>query len=532
MIADASTVPGGTILEADVCIVGTGPAGFALAREFMKQTVLKVCVLEGGGFGPTFKAQSLYAGEMAGLRYRPLDAVRLRMFGGSSHRWHAGCQPLDAIDFEKRSWIPESGWPFDLDYLQPYYQRCEDFFRLPDGFDVEKWETSDWKRFPIGEDRIDHKILQLSPIPRLGVTYRNEMAKSENVSTYLNANVVDILTAETPSAVSSVKVARLNGDGGFEVKAKTFVLAAGGLENPRLMLAANRTHRDGIGNQHDLVGRFFMSHPIVDSGVLVPSENALSRLQFYLYRNQRGVQARSTIALSDELQRENELPNIEVRLHPSSTDADSSGPASFRFLLKELYMTRWGHPPSNVGVHVKEMLADPVRMVSFAARKAASIARLTGVPRAYLLESRVEQVPNWNSRVTLSDKKDHLGVRRIKLDWRLTEEELLGARRTQKILAEEFESAGIGTVKTHLGENEAVPEHLLQGTAHHIGTTRISVDPKKGVVDPDCCVHGIENLFVAGSSVFPTAGAVTPTYTIVALALRLADHLKGILAAS
>jgi choline dehydrogenase-like flavoprotein len=136
-----------------------------------------------------------------------------------------------------------------------------------------------------------------------------------------------------------------------------------------------------------------------------------------------------------------------------------------------------------------------------------------------------EQTPNPDSRVTLADDTDPLGLRRVRLNWRLTEQERRSFIANIRALGRELAAAGIGRLRPLLPD-DGLWEKVVGGGSHHMGTTRISDDPKRGVVDRDCRVHGIDNLYVAGSSVFVTSGSANPTLNILALAYRLVDHLK------
>ncbi len=267
MFVDAHTVLPGTLIEADVCIVGAGAAGTTLARELIG-THFEVCLLESGGLEFDQHTQSLYRGENVGFPYYSLDAVRLRYFGGTTNHWMGACRPLDPIDFESRPWVPYSGWPFDKSHLDPFYIRAHSICQLgPYEYDPATWETEENPQLPILGGRVATAMCQNSPPTRFGQVYREEIKRAPNIQTYLFANVVKIETSSTAQKVVRIHVATLQGNK-FWVSARLFILATGAIENPRLLLASNEVQSTGLGNKNDLVGRFFMEHLKVPGGYI------------------------------------------------------------------------------------------------------------------------------------------------------------------------------------------------------------------------------------------------------------------------
>jgi choline dehydrogenase-like flavoprotein len=275
----------------------------------------------------------------------------------------------------------------------------------------------------------------------------------------------------------------------FSLRSRVVVLATGGIENARLLLASNGVEAAGLGNRHDLVGRFFMEHPHTHSGEFLPSPVARP-LGLYQLHRRGGVDVLGVLALSAAVRRDARLANFTASLAPR---------------------TQGGAFERDLGVVIAGFDAEG--------------ERAQGIPR-FAFSNECEQVPNPESRVQLAYERDALGMNRVTLKWRLASEDRDSLRRSHEILAREIGRAGLGRVKPGLSEPDGAWPADLNGARHHMGTTRMHSDPKRGVVDADSRVHGIANLFVAGSSVFPTSGAANPTLTIVALALRLADHLK------
>jgi choline dehydrogenase-like flavoprotein len=483
MIVDARAVPDDAVIECDVCIVGAGAAGITIARELSRQR-MQVVLLESGGLTPDARTQSLSAGEVAGRRYFELDAARSRCFGGTTNVWTGECRPLDAQDFEPRDWVPDSGWPFGLDELLPFYVKAQSVCELgPYGYTADDWRVHGVRPLAIDGGRIRSDVFHYSPPTRFGEVYRDELRHAPNVVTYLWANAVDLETPDSARRVNAVKVACLTGTS-FRVSSRAFVLATGGIENARLLLLSDRVQAAGLGNGHDLVGRYFMEHIYLDAAAELRTPTPIS--EFYTSAHHvDGRRVRGILALSPDVRRREQLSNycaVIVEPRPS--------------MLARL-------------------------------RHAVASARTGGALRTYEVKNVMEQVPNPDSRVTLGTDRDRLGCRRPRLDWRLSALDKSTAHRAHAILGEDLARSGIGEMRSAMGREEDPLPSSVRGARHHMGTTRMHTDPRRGVVDADCRVHDVANLYVAGSSVFPTGGAANPTLTIVALALRLAGHLEN-----
>jgi choline dehydrogenase-like flavoprotein len=520
VLIDARTVPANKVIESDVCIVGAGAAGITLAREFIDQP-FRVCLLESGGLEMDQSTQALYRGENIGLSYFPLEAARLRYFGGSTNHWEGLCRPLDAIDFEARDWVPYSGWPFGKSRLDPFYKRAQLICGLgPYVYDVKDWEVKDVLRLPFVSDRVITTIFQLSPPIRFGQGYRDEVVSARNISTYLYANVIDIETTETAQRVTRLQMACLQGSK-FWVTAKLYILAAGGIENARLLLASNTIQSAGLGNHHDLVGRFFMEHPHLESGLLLPSDPSIS-VTLYTGRRVNNVPVAGILSIAPETLRQEKLLNFSAGLKHRSLPETSDGVSSLKFVIAAL---RRGNMPDDFLRHLWNVIADIDDVATVAYWK---WAKKRG-RRLLSLYNRTEQAPNPNSRIILSNERDVLGQNRVRLNWQLSAIDKRSIRRAHEIIGQELGRAGLGRFKVMLDDDDGTWPPLLTGGSHHMGTTRMHVDPKKGVVNENSQVHGVSNLFIAGSSVFPTCGYANPTLTIVALAVMLADHVKRVM---
>jgi len=551
MFVDARTLPEDTVIDSEVCIIGTGPAGTTLAHEFRSQN-FRVCLLESGGTERDEATQSLSKGEIVEEIKQELDRSRCRQFGGTANRWrdrtgenHYSVRllPLDKIDFEKRDWLPYSGWSFDKSHLDPFYERAQHLCRLrPFAYNGEDWEDERTPRLPLAKERLETTMYQFGPRNVFTHELKSEIARSRNITTYLNANVVEIETNDTARAITRVRVACLSGNK-FWVKAKIFILATGGIENARLLLLSDKTQNVGLGNQNDLVGRFFMEHPIFQIGVFRPKNRQLfNSTALYDLRWANNILVMGKLSLTDAVMRQRQLLNTSLILVPRSIAYQSPAVKSLKVLLSAI---RRGKIPQEAEKHWRTAIEGIDEIKSHIYRRAFKIAESPysisegGWSHFQKNEKRfgvfevwaaTEQIPNPDIRVTLGEERDRLGLRRIQqVRWHSSELEIQSNLQVQEILREEIARADLGQFQSWV-ELTGRTKPKYYGGMHHMGTTRMHVDPKQGVVDENCCVHGIANLYVAGSSVFPTGGAANPTLTIVALAMRLADRVKTVMA--
>jgi choline dehydrogenase-like flavoprotein len=524
VLSDADTVPRGQCLRADVCIVGAGAAGITLAHELERHHT-QVLILESGDLAPRVDTQRLYEGRSAGNPYYALDACRFRQLGGSTSQWGGWCRPLDAIDFEKRDWVGHSGWPFARHELQAHYARAQAICDL-DRCEYDATTSPDPGTPSLLERAgacFGETILQIRAT-RFGEAYRTLLRQSSNIHLLLNANVIEIVMDSENRNASSIRAATLSGNR-FDVAAKWFVLAMGGIENARLLLASRGRRACGVGNEQDLVGRFFSDHLHVPLG-LVRHVSARTS-QVYQTQQHRGITIRRGFSLTDGYARRDQRLGFAVTLHNAHDPHDilslAQTPASYgsmRHLFTSLRSGRWPEQ----GLHHARIVSESVGEATI------SIYRkfVKPAPRTLMVGARAEQSPNRDSRVTLDDSHDRLGMPRVRLDWKTSAQDIDNIRACRELFARELRS-GITLVPLQQDGGRDWRD-LIAGGAHHCGTTRMHPDPNQGVVDEHCRLHGVSNLFVAGSSVFPTTGWAPPTLTIVALAVRLAHRLKSLAA--
>ncbi len=517
MQIDARSLPTGSSLEADVCVIGAGAAGITLALE-LAGSGLSVCLLESGGFEPDERTQALYAGEVSTPAYAPLESSRLRFFGGTTNHWTGWCGRWSPFEFEARDWVPHSGWPLGYQDLAPYYDRAEPLLELPPAPRDLGPAVSDPERRTLDLDprRIRTRTIRFSPPTRFGRLYRERLVAAPDVKLVLHANVTRIQRAVSEARVTHVDATSLDGPP-FRVRARAFALATGGVENARLLLASNDVETAGLGNGRDRVGRYYMDHLGRLAGMWF-LEGVRAPLR--LYARGRPAPFKAVLALAPEAQRRAALLGVTFRLllqrAPAREDARLRGgvPAAVHADFQE-----------DFGAHA---LAVASRLDGrlLAADEPTKSPPINPRLRA-MVHCEAEQEPDPSNRVVLAGERDALGVPRASLEWRPSPHSVRTIEQGLQILGVEIGRVGLGRLGIAGGAGRRRPP-VRSGT-HPMGATRMAADPSRGFVDPDCRVHGLANLYVAGSSVFPTGGTRNPTLTLTALAIRLADHLKATL---
>ncbi len=544
---DADDLPNGHRVAADVCIVGAGAAGIALALRLI-DSGLDVVVLEAGGEGREPATQSLYEGTVSDERmHTPPDRYRQRRFGGSTTIWGGRCMPFDPIDFEARAFMPHSGWPIGPEALAPYYPEanrlCEAgacAYRLDEAFDRPMRPMINGFASPrFSTDTIE----RFSCPTNFAARYGHKLRAASNVRVLTHANVTALGLDPSGRRVVAATVKTLAGRQ-HEVAARWFVLAVGGLEVARLLLASRDVAPRGIGNAHDVVGRYYMCHVAGVAGTLT-FDGPLDAVWNGYDVADDGTYCRRRIALDADAQRSHGIGNFIARLHhPKVTDpAHRTGILSLLNLGRIFIPYEYGrrlHGEERIGFanwlrHLRNVVLDLpgtaaflwhwLRYRTLAERKYPSVIVRPRTNR-YSLDFHAEQQPNPDSRVTLGSERDALGMPKLHIDWRYTATDVDTVKRGLALLAEDLEKSGVGRFSYDPDEIEAEMTRYGAYGGHHIGTTRMGTDPTTSVVDADCRVHGVDNLFVASAAIFPTSSQANPTLTIVAFALRLADHLK------
>lgn len=518
----------------DVCIVGAGVAGITLARR-MLQLGHTVTVLESGGKDYESPIANLNAGENVGQPYYDLQDARLRFFGGTTAIWGGRIAELDAADFEPRPWVAHSGWPLRRSDLEQYYLEARKVFDIDGDWPTAADLPATGTKLP-SFDRASLAVKFWIFDPRFNrFTFGacGDVLEHPRCTVYTHATVTEIQTGPEARFVTGLVVRSLSGRE-LQVRARAVVLATGGLENPRLLLTSRSTMRDGLGNSHDLVGRYFMEHPHARGGkVVARAPWALLKAFGRRHPLANGQIIAPLITASEAAQASARMLNGSVTIVPRQP----SDAVQF-WGMRAYHHAKQGIAPTRAGralwMHTKraanylQRRFDPLRPWLLHKAGRLDLALLV----------RAEQSPNPDSRVTLTDQRDAFGLQRLKLDWRLNRLDVHSVERLVTLLRQEFRRVGLGDVvpAPWLSQPDAawrsdplISSHPIGGY-HHMGTTRMAEDPRHGVTDPFGRVHGIENLFIAGSSLFPTSGWANPTLTIVALALRTADRLSQRLA--
>jgi choline dehydrogenase-like flavoprotein len=538
VIVDANEIPVGSKLRADVCIVGAGPAGISLALSLSGQG-LAIVLLESGRAHLDAATQTLCDGEVADDKlHSPPDKYRQRRFGGSTAIWGGRCMPFNAIDFERREWMADSGWPISLDDLLPFYPEANKL--------AEAGRFAYDAKDALGEDAppmlrgFDSDIVRADGLERFscptnfGTRYARRLKVASDIRVLPGANCVGL--QQDGRKVQGVEVRTLEGRR-FGIEPRVTVLATGGIETPRLLLACN------IGNEHDVVGRYYMCHIAGNVGSLVvngPPSNVRHGYEI----SPEGIYCRRRLSIAEHEQRRLGLANAVARLHfPRITDPrHRSGVLSGLYLSRKFISYEYGKrlndgTPPTLALHARHLwnvVSDPLDTTAFLAhwiakrtlaeRKFPSVI-LRNRSNRFSLEMHGEQAPRATSRVTLTGRRDAVGMPQVHIDWRYGPDDIESVRRTLDTIAAEIARSGIGQLTYDAATLE---EDLLRFGAyggHHIGTARMGTDPRTSVVDAQCRVHSTDNLFVAGSAVFPTSSQANPTLTLIALSLRLGRHL-------
>ncbi|MBW3619540.1 MAG: GMC family oxidoreductase [Actinobacteria bacterium] len=516
MIEDGRQVAADRI-ETDVCVIGAGPAGLALALELAGHG-LSVCVLESGDRGISRRGQQLAGGENGDPHYYRLDSTRIRGFGGTSNHWRGDsgfrARELDAADLAPRPSVGRIGWPFSRAELAGDYERAAELLRLGPDVTADRWAEATAGPLPTDPDLIETWRFRIGPLDSFTSRW-DELDRLRDVRVLTSTTVLELHSDDHRVTEATATT----GDGRtLEVHGRAFVLAMGGIDNARLLLLSRRDRPAGLGNHHDRVGRYFMEHPHVRSGVLVPRDPTFARrMQVYDRHDVDGTELVGMLAPSSAaLERVGALGSAwSVHMVPRARLS-----AAGQLLSEVRDLASYRRPVPRTGARIAGLLRRPGQTA-----RAVRAALGDGPPEVGMLVGMTEQEPHPDSRVTLGGRRDRFGQPVARLDWRLTERDRAAVRAGQDILDRALRDAGLGHVEDRFGDVEPPP--LIGGGFHHMGTTRMHDDERLGVVDADQRVHTMSNLYVTGASVFPTGGVANPTLTVVALAVRLARHLRG-----
>ena len=513
-IHDARRIPSGAVLEYDVCIVGTGAAGTSAALELAGRG-LRMAILESGGLSPDEATTELLALECTDALV-PTDS-RERWLGGTTNAWTGGKTTLDDIDLARRPWVPHSGWPMDAAQLRRCYSRAAELLGRPgpELYDASPASADDGLVFDTADLRTIVFHEDAEPL-RFGELLRQRLGPADGVDLFTLSNVTDLRLDEAGTQVAGVDIATLTGRR-FQLNAGVVLLACGAIENARLLLASRARRPAGLGNQHDLVGRYFQDHPKGFTGVIAvePSASRLPASHYWAGRRAERGYIRWGVGLSASAQERAEVLNSYVRLEPVVLDTLPPGIAALRSARR---------------LRLRNL--DPRRFASVASER-TELARLArfrlrneGPIDAIQVRSFLEQEPRLENRVRLSEHRDRFGAPLAAVDWSVSDLDRRSVRVLHEMLAVEVRNQGIGELHAELDDGAEAWTSMIDAS-HHAGTTRMGADPRTSVTDPCGQVHDVGGLFVAGASLFPTSGYANPVFTIAATALHVADHMAA-----
>lgn len=526
MIIDLEQVAGGRLrVKTAVCIVGGGAAGVTIAKTLVDRGI-DVCLLEAGGRKTEQMQQALLDGESIGAPIR-LDEGRFRRLGGATGSWTGRCAELDPIDFERRDWVPGSGWPIGLDDLKPYYRAAEAMCGFEEPWRKHVPEFERLAGLDMADDAIEPFLWRFAPNGRnryqdWGIRYLAELRWSRRAKLILHASLTRIEDSADDNRIHAI-VADSPGGASVRVEAQHFILCCGGIENARLLLNAAIVGKGPLRAVGQTTGHYFMQHPRVKVAevALQPAGIGLQTLlNRFVVRS--GTEYETGFVLRDSQQRSEGLLNASavIRYAPR--------PGSLRDALRQL---REGTPLRNIRLLPPPQGIQPGDVCRDLWRHARGMQPILADPIATIIVD-VEQAPDPASRIALAESKDRFGLNKVRVDWRIADLERRTVAHFTGRIREMFARRGWGSLVPIAGLDKSgglTPEHLME-SYHHIGATRMSATPATGTADADCRIHQLANLHVCGASVMPTGGHANPTFTIVALALRLADRIARLAA--
>lgn len=511
-------------LSYDICIVGGGAAGIVVANE-LADTGLKIALVESGGQQYHQATQDLYTANSIDFPFPNTAYSRLRYLGGSSNHWQNNTSPLSPLDFEKRDGITNSGWPIKFGDLTSYYTKAEEYCGVGnDGYTLDRWvNTSSMKDIVAPSSKIETRLAKIPFQPtRFYEQYGNKLVVSENVEIITFSNVIDVGFNQGAKQIERAIFKTLKGNK-FSVIADKFIMCLGGIENARMLLLFNEKFNNKLGNSSDTVGRYLMEHPTPRAAHLIAEKTSDLDLYFGYKNDNKSVLG--FLSLTDETVRDNNTINLRMPFIPQTNYTLSDGISSSHIFRQSLSNYEI---PDNASSHVWNILSDIDMVIESIARKSFDMRIFDNAAEigGYEIPMMMEQTPDKDNRIKLSSKKDKLGLPKVEVQYRITDIDKQRLWRSLDICAKEIATLGFGRIKTLKERSSRMWRDQLGFSQHHIGTTRMATSPSQGTVDENLKVFGTNNFYLTGSSVFPTGGSVPPTLTIVALSIRLADHLK------
>ncbi|MBX9689383.1 MAG: GMC family oxidoreductase [Candidatus Obscuribacterales bacterium] len=500
----------------DICVVGSGAVGLALGWQLLSSGK-SVLLLESGGYEHELREQELYRSSITGLSFYGAQIGRFRVIGGSTTRWGGQILPLEPLDFQKRDWVEASGWPIAYSDLSPYFALASSFL----GSDQLNFDTDLLSRFDIAANPFDQNDLNYffskwSPHPDLRTVYLPLMQEAENLTLLYHANLTRIGLSETHESVSFLELKNQELQS-FSVQAEIVILCLGGIENTRVLLANDSQKKHGIGNESGLLGKYLQDHPFLKVGTVNARDPKTMEKYFHARRDESGRGYTPRISITAAKQKELAVLNASAYLEPEYP-LKLLTKCQLANLLRRV--KEGGGSARQISEHFQSLLGAEMQLLFGKMR----------VPRSqqYTLCMMTEQEPSLNSFISLSDKRDRYGIPLTKIHWDTTEKTWSTVLKFSELIQKQFLKAGFSEIQffDYLKTSYQNARYLFQDFYHHMGTTRMSASAETGIVDQDSKVFGLSNLYVISSSVFPTGGHSNPTFTTIALALRLLDKLE------
>lgn len=540
----------------DACVIGAGPAGVAAALRLARHG-LRVALVDSGGerFDPAAQALSDAAIETPHSHAEMADAVQRRL-GGTSVIWGGRCVPLDDLDFEPRAHVPHSGWPLRAADLAPYMAEATDFLGAGDAaFDVAECKRLSSAGQPLAHgidsdaELLATRLERWSLAPNIWAAHGAQVRADANIEILSGWTCVALAHGEHDAAVTSALLARRASDGPStqQIRARCFLLACGGVETTRLVLHSMRSAGGLRLTEPDLVGRFYMGHP---SGKVADIQFAGAPHEtIFGFERDGPVYVRRRLTLAPALLQRAGLLNIAFWLDnpPIHDPRHGSGVLSAAYLALStpglgallapaaIRKRLAGPLPVSRGPHLRNCLASPLQTLRFCASFLP--ARYLYKPRLpgfftyspvnrYALHYHAEQAPRPDSRITLADTCDALGVPRARIALRWSDQDVDSILAAHDALRQSLARSGAATLHWRYGDEErrqAVLEQAVDGY-HQLGTLRMAATPAQGVTDGFGRFFGTTNLYAASSAIFPTSGQANPTLSLIAIVLRQADE--------
>ncbi len=554
MISDLNSSKNTTLPEYDLVIVGSGPSGMTVANE-LRDSGIRICVLESGGLKPTKHGDGLRKVESEGIRIK--EYSRERVLGGASTTWSALSSPLDEAEMKPRPSVGTGGvegWPISRDELLPFYEAASKRYRFPPlslflsgGLNPVKKKGD----LQLSWNEVTEKVFMSAQEPQnFGSEYKHIFeSKQAPLDLYLDATLIRIQCDKSGQRADS-GIIRTSAGRTFEVKARVYILATGGIENARILLNSNDLCEQGLGNGHGCVGRYFMNHPKNYYGIIRLNQ-PIKELPYYFGCMYQGYAGYAGLKLDQKVQKEKGVLNSYLRFEPLFPWSDNRGVEALVFLAKQcrFLMSRWKKSKQGKLVSLRDYseTGDDTELqnerktvyawvmlfitvfINFPQVLRYLYFRLVArsAPRIKTIRLRnfMEMEPRPENRVMLGGENDVYGRPLPVVRHECTELDKRSMIALHDVLKDELSQNSFGHMVSNLREEKSWPIDL--DASHHMGTTRMGIDPRESVVNRDCRLHDVDNVYMAGGSVFPTSGCANPTYTMVALSIRLARHLES-----